>query len=158
MPDNPSGAPTGTADEAAQDGHDCHDGTVDADLTAVAEAWAAAIVSNDAARIASFMTDDWAIVSESGIASRDEFLAFVASGQLTHSAMDLVSRPRVRVHGATAVLSVRMTNTAHYGGQRFDADEWTSDVFVKQDGRWLCLLSHITAAAPESATTSTTAR
>lgn len=135
--------PAGPADGPAEDGGD---EAVHADLAAVAEAWAAAIVSNDAARIASFTTDDWAIVSESGIASKDEFLALVASGQLTHSAMDIVSRPRIRVHGDTAVFSVRMTNTAHYGGRRFDADEWTSDVFVKRDGRWLCLLSHITAA------------
>ncbi|MCP3756979.1 nuclear transport factor 2 family protein [Streptomyces sp. TBY4] len=155
MAENHSGDPTGPADEAAQHGVDA---AVQADLTALAEAWAAAIVSNDAARIASFMTDDWAIVSESGIASKEEFLAFVASGQLSHSAMDLVSRPRVRVHGDTAVFSVRMTNTARYGGRRFDADEWTSDVFVKRDGRWLCLLSHITAAAPESAAPSSTAQ
>lgn len=124
---------------------------VHAHLTAVAEDWAAAIVSNDPARIASFMSDDWAIVSESGITSKADFLAFVESGQLAHSAMALVSRPRVRVHGDTAVLTVRMTNTAHYGGRRYDADEWTSDVFVKQNGRWLCVLSHITAVAPASA-------
>jgi hypothetical protein len=42
----------------------------------------------------------------------------------------------------------RVTNTAHHRGQRFDADEWTTDVFVRRDGRWLCVLSHITAAAP----------
>ncbi|MCJ0872590.1 nuclear transport factor 2 family protein [Streptomyces sp. AP-93] len=153
MAENHRADPTDPADEAPQDGID---NAVHAELTAVAEAWAAAIVSNDAARIASFMTDDWAIVSESGIASKDDFLAFVASGQLTHSAMDLVSTPRVRVHGDTAVFTVRMTNTAHYGDQRFHADEWTSDVFVKRGDRWLCLLSHITAAAPESAATSST--
>ncbi|APU43364.1 nuclear transport factor 2 family protein [Streptomyces sp. TN58] len=153
MADNPSADPAVPADETVHDGVD---DAVQADLTTVAEAWAAAIVSNDAARIASFMTDDWAIVSESGISSKDDFLAFVASGQLTHSAMDLVSRPRVRVHGDTAVFSARMTNTAHYGGRRFDADEWTSDVFVKRDGRWLCLLSHITAVAPASAATPST--
>ncbi|WP_329389948.1 nuclear transport factor 2 family protein [Streptomyces sp. NBC_01351] len=153
MAENHSADPTGPADEAREDGID---DAVHAALTTVAEAWAAAIVSNDAARIASFMTDDWAIVSESGIASKDDFLAFVASGRLTHSAMDLVSTPRVRVHGDTAVFSVRVTNTAHYGGQRFDADEWTSDVFVRRDGRWLCLLSHITAATPDAADTSST--
>lgn len=121
-----------------------------AQLTAVVEDWAAAIVSNDAARIASFMADDWAIVSESGISTKEEFLAFVESGELTHSAMDLISRPRIRVHGDTVVFTARATNTAHYGGRRFDADEWTTDVFVRQGGRWLCVLSHITAAAPSA--------
>ncbi len=53
------------------------------------------------------------------------------------------------MYGDTAVLTGRVTNTAHYKGQRFDADEWTSDVFVNRNGRWLCVLSHITAAASD---------
>ncbi|MFI6285153.1 nuclear transport factor 2 family protein [Streptomyces sp. NPDC051018] len=117
-------------------------------LTTVANDWAAAIVSNDPARIASFMADEWAIVSETGVTTREQFLAVVESGELTHSAMDLISRPRVQVHRDTAVFTARVTNTAHFGGRRFDADEWTTDVFVRRDGRWLCVLSHITAAAP----------
>ncbi len=119
-------------------------------VIAVAEDWAAAIVSDDAARIASFMTDDWVIVSETGISTREEFLSVVESGQLTHSAMTLVSPARIRIHGDTAIFTGRVTNTAHHLGRRFDADEWTTDVFVRLDGRWLCALSHITSAAPGS--------
>ena len=44
------------------------------------------------------------------------------------------------------MLSARIINTAHFGEQQFDADEWTTDVFVKRDGKWLCVLSHITPA------------
>ncbi|MFD3700434.1 nuclear transport factor 2 family protein [Streptomyces sp. NPDC058646] len=117
-------------------------------LTAAAEAWATAIVSNDAERMAGFMADDWVIVSASGISTKEQFLAFVASGELTHSAMEFVSPPRIRLHGDTAVFTARATNTAHYGGRRFDAEEWTTDVFVRREGGWLCVLSHITAAAP----------
>ncbi|MEU7205539.1 nuclear transport factor 2 family protein [Streptomyces sp. NPDC045470] len=125
------------------------DDTVRAQLITVAEDWAAAVVSNDAARIGRFMADEWVIVSASGVACREDFLAVVESGELTHSAMNLVNQARVRVYGDTAVFTGRVTNTAHYRGQSFDADEWTTDVFVKRDGRWLCVLSHITAAAPD---------
>ncbi|MFC9502562.1 nuclear transport factor 2 family protein [Streptomyces sp. NPDC057002] len=118
-------------------------------LTELARDWAAAIVANDPARIAGFMADEWVIVSESGIDSKEGFLSRVESGELTHSAMDLRTRPRVRVYGDTAVVTGRVTNTAHYRGERYDADEWTTDVFVKRDGRWRCVLSHITSAAPE---------
>lgn len=124
------------------------DDDVHAALVTIDDEWSQAIVSNDAERIGSFMADDWVIVSESGVASKEQFLSFVRSGELTHSAMDRVGEPRVQLYGATAVLTARVTNTAHYGGQRFDADEWTTDVFVLRDGRWLCVLSHITAAAP----------
>lgn len=118
-----------------------------ADLIDTSRRWAAAIVSNDAARIADFMSDDWVIVSESGITSKQDFLTLVASGELTHSAMDLLGEPRVRIYDGTAVLTGRVTNIAHHQGHRFDADEWTSDVFVHRDDRWLCVHSHITTAA-----------
>ncbi|MEV8433001.1 nuclear transport factor 2 family protein [Streptomyces sp. HUAS 31] len=117
-------------------------------LAARADDWAAAMVSNDPARIADFMDDDWVIVSESGISTRARFLSYVESGDLTHSAFRIVGEPRVRVYGESAVVTARVTNTAHYKGERFDADEWTTDVFVRRDDRWLCVLSHITAAAP----------
>ncbi|MFI7325260.1 nuclear transport factor 2 family protein [Streptomyces rubiginosohelvolus] len=126
-------------------------GTADIDhsrLTAIVDDWAAAIVANDADRIGSFMADEWVIVSESGIADREEFFGYVRSGALTHSAMEAVAPPRVRVHGDTAVVTARITNTAHYGGQRFDADEWATEAFVRRDGHWRCVLSHITPAAP----------
>ncbi|MEV4876479.1 nuclear transport factor 2 family protein [Streptomyces cyaneofuscatus] len=129
---------------------DTPDDVTHALLASAVDAWAAAIVANDAERIAAFMADEWVIVSESGITDRDTFLAFVTSGDLTHSAMQAITPPRIRVHGDTAVVTARITNTAHYGGDRFDADEWTTDVFVRRNGHWRCVLSHITpAAAPE---------
>ncbi|CAL9626996.1 nuclear transport factor 2 family protein [Streptomyces sp. enrichment culture] len=121
---------------------------VPARLTVLAKDWADAIVSNDASKIGSFMADEWVIVSESGVTTKEQFLSRVESGELTHSAMTDISSPRIRVYGDTAVLTGRVTNTAHYKYQRFEADEWTTDVYVNRNGRWLCVLSHITAAAP----------
>ncbi|MFI6008899.1 nuclear transport factor 2 family protein [Streptomyces sp. NPDC051243] len=135
MSDDASAAPRGP------------DGAPHDRLAALAHDWAAAMVSNDPARIAGFMAEDWVIVSESGISTREQFLAYVESGELTHSAFRLVGEPRIRVYGDSAVLTARVTNTAHYRGERFDADEWTTDVFVRRDDRWLCVLSHITGAA-----------
>jgi len=69
------------------------------ELMAVTNDWAVAIVSNDAARIAALMADEWVIVSDSGISPKEEFLSLVASGELTHSAMELVGDARVRIYG-----------------------------------------------------------
>ncbi len=129
-------------DEVTSAGHG-----VGNELVAIADDWARAIAGNDADRIAGVMADEWVIVSESGISTKEHFLSAVRSGALTHSAMARTTRPRVRVYGGTAVLTARVTNTAHYGGKRFDADEWTTDVFVLRDGRWRCVLSQITPAA-----------
>ena len=133
--------PTGAAYDPAVEGD-----AAETELLALAAAWAEAIVTNDASRIAAFVTDDWVLVSESGVSPGREFLALVESGRLTHSAMAAIGDTRIRVWGNTAVLTARVANTAHYLGRRFDADEWTTDVFVRQDGRWLCAVSHYTAA------------
>lgn len=119
---------------------------VQAELLKLGEDWAAAMVANDADRIGSYMADDWVIVSERGISTKDDFLAFVRSGQLTHSMFEMCGEARIKEYGDTAVLSARIVNTANFGGQQFDADEWTTDVFVRRDGKWLCVLSHITPA------------
>ena len=118
--------------------------TEENELMAVMNDWAKAMVANDPAGIAEPMGDDWIIVSDRGVSTKERFMSFVDSGALTHSAFDYASEPRIRLYGDTAVLTIRVINTAHFGGQQFDADEWTSDVFVKRDGRWRCVLSHIT--------------
>jgi ketosteroid isomerase-like protein len=118
-------------------------------LIDAAREWAEAMAANDANRIASFVGDEWVIVSERGVSPKEDLLGFIRSGALTHSRFEMTSEPRVQVYGETAVLTCRAVNTAHFGGETFEADEWTTDVFVKRGGRWLCVLSHITAAQEE---------
>jgi ketosteroid isomerase-like protein len=54
-------------DPGTPDQHDAVNGAVVADVLETAAAWAEAIVANDASRIADFVTEEWVIVSESGI-------------------------------------------------------------------------------------------
>lgn len=111
--------------------------------------WAEAMVANDAAAIGSFMHDDWVIVSERGISTKEQFLSFVESGALTHSAFDMSGQARIQTYGDIAILTCRVVNTAHFGGQTFEGDEWASDVFTRNEGKWLCVHSHITAVNKE---------
>ncbi|PRY68601.1 uncharacterized protein (TIGR02246 family) [Glaciihabitans tibetensis] len=120
--------------------------SIEDDLLAVARNWAGAIVANDAARMAEYVTDDWVIVSASGVSPGQHLLELVASGALTHDSMDVAGPTRVRVLGSTAILTARIITVAHYRGERSDADEWTTDVFVRRAGRWLCELTHYTVA------------
>ena len=107
---------------------------------------AEAMISNDAERIGSFMSDEWVLVSERGVATKEYFLSLVESGALMHTSFDMVGEPRLKIYGDSAVLTARVTNTAIFNGETFDADEFTTDVLVKRDGRWICILSHITPA------------
>jgi len=108
------------------------------------EGWAGAIVANDTKAIGSFMSADWIMVSNMGICDKQKFLGFVESGDLTHSAMDIPEFARIEVYGDFAVTASRVTNTAHYRGQTFEQNEWTSDVFRRINGEWKCVLTHIT--------------
>jgi len=120
-------------------------------LIELADKWAKAIVANDADAIGRFMADDWAIVSQTGISEKEQFLTFARSGDLTHSAMKAIDgTSRVRIYGDTAVMTGRVTNTAHYKGDEFQADEWTTDIFRRIKGEWKCVLSHITPADSSS--------
>lgn len=119
-------------------------GGVEQEILAVSEAWSKAIVANDAELIAQFMSDDWVMVSERGISSKEHFLSLVRSGQLTHDSMDLAELGRISIYGDTAVLAGRVTNVAHFAQQTFNANEWTSDVFVRSGGEWKCVMTHIT--------------
>jgi len=114
-------------------------------LEALSAAWEQAMISNDADAIGRFMADDWVIVSERGATKKADFLAVVASGDLTHETFkgEIIS---VRQYGEAAVLTGRVKNSGHYQGQPFSSDEYTTDVFVKRNGKWLCVHSHITTA------------
>jgi ketosteroid isomerase-like protein len=114
-----------------------------ATLEAVSAAWEQAMISNEAEAIGRFMADEWVIVSEHGMTTKEKFLAVVASGDLTHETFkgEITS---VREYGEAAVVTGRVKNNGHYKGQPFSADEWTTDVFVKRNDTWLCVHSHIT--------------
>lgn len=119
-------------------------GTAEKEIIDISQAWAKAIVANDADEIGSFMADDWIMVSEHGVSRREDFLSLVRSGQLTHDAMDMAEFGGFKRYGETAILATRVTSTAHFGGQIFPANEWTSDVFIKTGGEWKCVITHIT--------------
>ena len=123
-----------------------HDLTTE--LEAVEAAWGRAIVDNDADAIGRFTTDDWQIVGEDGITSRETFLALVRSGDLTHETMSKITGS-VRDLGDVAVLTGRGANTGHFRGQAFASDEWITDVFVRGADGWRWVGTHRTTARDE---------
>ena len=109
------------------------------------EEWSQAIVSNDAAAIGRFMSDDWLIVGQSGITDKNTFLSLVASADLTHETMQGDVKRVVACKDIVIVIA-RGTNNGHFRGQPFTSDEWITDVFERRAGRWQCVLTHLTPA------------
>jgi ketosteroid isomerase-like protein len=54
---------------------------------------------------------------------------------------------RVRVYGDSAVVTALTRTKGIFMGQDFRTQERATDVFVKLDGRWQCVLSHLTRFA-----------
>ena len=112
-------------------------------LIRLAHDWDRAMIENDAEAIGSFMADDWVIVGPDGnIGDRAAFLALVRSGDLTHDVMTSEDF-RIRVYGDAAVITTRGVSGGKYRGSAFREVERASSVFVKQSGKWKCVLTHL---------------
>jgi ketosteroid isomerase-like protein len=113
--------------------------------------WAQAITRNDVDDIAGYMTDEWVIVTSTGITTAEQFLTMIKTGALSHTRMEPDEgpdgSPRVQVYGDTAVLTLRVVSTEILRGQVRDNDEWSTTVFVRRRGRWLAALTHLARAS-----------
>ena len=126
------------------------DATTDAlatELARIEEDFNRAMVSNDVQRISACVADDWVLITpEAGVLPRSRILQVIETGELSHDTMTK-DVGRVKVYGDVAVVTARGQNTGQYRGQRSSADEWVTDVYRKVDGRWLCVLTHLTPVA-----------
>ncbi|WP_164863453.1 nuclear transport factor 2 family protein [Agromyces sp. LHK192] len=116
-------------------------------VLAAATALNDALSANDADRLDALLAGEWRLVGADGPIDRDRFVDLVRTGVLSHSMMQPVGDLEVRTYGDVAVVTGRVVNTAFFDGQRFDADEWTTDVWVRRERGWTCVHSHVTEAA-----------
>jgi ketosteroid isomerase-like protein len=117
------------------------------ELIALTHEWDRAMIGNDAEQIGRYMSDDWTIVGSDGsVGDKATFLGLVKSGTLTHDVMQSAD-VNVRVYGDTAVVLARGASGGKYQGQAFREVERVSCVFVRQEGRWRCVLTHLSRIA-----------
>jgi ketosteroid isomerase-like protein len=103
-----------------------------------------AIAKNDLEAIERFVTDDWIIINaDGGIINKERFLGVIKSGTLTHEMMESDDM-RVRVYGDSAVVSALTRSKGKFMGQDFTTHERSTDVFVRRDGQWRCVLTQLT--------------
>jgi ketosteroid isomerase-like protein len=119
-------------------------GEAEEELLKLEKAFAEAIVKNDLEGIGRLVTDDWIIIDPNGeIVDRTRFFEVIKSGALTHDMMESEDF-RVRIYGDSAVVTALTRTKGKFMGQEFSTQERATDVFVKRDGRWQCVLSHLT--------------
>lgn len=129
-----------------------------AQMQSVLDAWAAAIVANDPERIASFAEPEWVLVTpEAGAVSLAAFCEAVASGDLSHDAMEFTLLD-AQQHGDVVVVRAHGTNSGTFRGAPFHANDWVTEVFIRANEIWRCAASALTprsadASAPRPAMT-----
>jgi ketosteroid isomerase-like protein len=103
-----------------------------------------AVVSNSVDQIKQCITSDWVLVdSQGGIIAQEGFFRVLEQGLLSHNTMTKKIL-RVKVYGDMALVTGRGQNTGSWQGQPMEADEWITDVYKKENDKWLCVLTHLT--------------
>ena len=103
-----------------------------------------AMIQNDAEAIGRILSDDWIIIDpDGGVIDKSRFLDVIKSGALKHEAMDSEDI-RVRTYPNTATVTAVTHTRTKYLGKEFTTHERSTDVFVKKDERWQCVLTHLT--------------
>jgi ketosteroid isomerase-like protein len=113
----------------------------------IEKAWSRAVATNDMQGMDEFTADDWVIVQTTGaVTTKAGFIAAVKSGDLVHTGLT-VDADMVRVYGDTAVVSGIARSSGTWKGQSFSTHERSTDIFIRQGGRWRCVLTQLTAIA-----------
>ena len=121
--------------------------TPEEELKRVAVEWDHAMIENDAEAIGRYMSDDWTIIGPGGsVVDRARFLGLIESGALTHDVMESHDM-NVRVYGDAAVVIARGMSGGTYQEQAFYLVERSSSLFVRQEGRWRCVSTHLSLIA-----------
>jgi ketosteroid isomerase-like protein len=120
--------------------------TAESELIALSAERDAVLIGNDADAVAGYMADEWVYVGPTGPVPKTDIIGWIATGRLQHHKMQMASKPRVVVHGDTAIVTARMASSGSWDGEPYAADEWISDVYVRRDGHWLSVFSQKCAA------------
>jgi ketosteroid isomerase-like protein len=117
------------------------------ELLALQEQFGQAVVRADVGALSRLTSDDWITISPEGkVIPKSAFITVLKSGALTHSAMEL-DETRVRVYGDTAVVTGRALTIGAFQGQAFTTRERSTDIFVRLQGKWRCVLTQLTTIA-----------
>jgi ketosteroid isomerase-like protein len=120
--------------------------TVEDDVRAVSAAWDTALIRNDAALVAGFMTDDWVYVGPNGATPKADIIGWIASGLLVHHTMAAAGGERLALAAGTVLRTARKVSSGAFDGVPYTADEWITELFVPVDGTWRCAFSQKTPA------------
>jgi hypothetical protein len=117
------------------------------DIKQFEAAFSSALARNAVGELEGYLSDDWKIISGDGdIIDKKRFLKVIASGDLKHTKMTSENQT-IRRHGDVALVTARAKSTGTYKNMPFDTDEIGTDVIVRIQGHWVCVLTQLTTVS-----------
>ncbi|MEU6247871.1 nuclear transport factor 2 family protein [Glycomyces sp. NPDC047010] len=119
---------------------------IEAEVQVRASAFELALLANDATRIAGFLTDEWVYVGPDGMVTKSELVEWIASGRLAHHTMEAAGPERTVATSDALLVTCQRVSTGAWEGDPYTADEWISDLWVREGGTWKCAFTQKTPA------------
>jgi ketosteroid isomerase-like protein len=114
------------------------------ELTRLEHAWSTAVVQRDSAFLESLYADEYVSIDEFGVArNKAEDLAVVTTGDWRLLSFELTGL-RFHVYRDVAVVHGLNAQTGTYHGRDANGAYRFTDVFVRRQGRWQCVSTHVT--------------
>ncbi len=112
-----------------------------AQLQGIEKRCAASLVNGDFKALGDIFADEWTLVSDGQVITREQIFAQLKSGDLKFNAYEM-GELNVRIFGDTAIVIGRGNPHGEYRGQKFEEAEVFTDTFIRVGDGWRCVLSH----------------
>ena len=114
-------------------------------LTKIENEWGVALIKLDFATIDRIVSPDWILTAPDGSQqTKAEADADLKSGKIKFESFKVESL-KVRIYGNAAVVFGLTTEKLTLGGQDMSGQNRFTDTFIKRDGKWQCVATHVTA-------------
>ena len=125
-------------------------GEVEKELAKLSTQLTDAVLKSDTAYLASALSDDWTIIVDNGgTMDKPAYLKHFKDGDLKFEKLEKADI-KVRVYGDSALVIALDTYKLFHNGHEHNATSRATEVFVKRDGKWLCVAVQLTRLAPDA--------
>ncbi len=124
-------------------------GSDEQELVKLENDWLQAFFKNDGAFAGRFLAEDYIGTDEHGnVKNKAQEIAEIKAGAHL-STSGVLDNIKVRIYGDAAVVIGRRIMKGLFQGKEYRSPYLWTDVFIKRDGRWQCVASHVSKAIPQ---------
>ena len=121
-------------------------GSDEQELVKMENDWLQAFFKNDDAFAGRFLAEDYIGTDEHGnVKTKAQEIAEIKAGAHL-STSGLLDNIRVRLYGDAAVVTGRRIMKGLFQGKEYRSPYLWTDTFIKSDGSWRCVASHVSKA------------